>query len=216
MGAGCMTSQDKEIFNRLSPYDQKMIKKYKRQCKYKMLSICDDPEIVDFCFVDYLDLNGVFIDRCKNISFEKTPTKINYFQAKDCDIQNFDKVTQMQQLVYLDLSYNKITDISIIATMPGLTSLILSNNQISDISPLASLNNLKELKLDYNLIEDISVLKPLMNLGRVWLFNNKITNLEPLAQQMAVAAGKTHHHHSGDHHHHHSNLQYFKLQPQNV
>ncbi|CAL6038518.1 leucine-rich_repeat domain-containing protein [Hexamita inflata] len=213
MGAGCTTSLDKETFNILTPYDQKMIKKYKRQCKYKILSITDDPEIIDFCFVDYFDLNGVYIERCNNISFEKTPKNINYFQAKDCNIQNFDKVTQMQQLVYLDLSYNKITDISIIVNMPGLTSLILSNNQISDISPLASLNNLQELKLDFNLIEDISVLKPLMNLGCVWLFNNKITNLESLAQQMAIAAGQSHHHH---HDHYDSNLEYFQLQPQNV
>ncbi|CAL6013394.1 Conserved_hypothetical protein [Hexamita inflata] len=215
--ASMTRSRDKEILSQLTPYNQKMIIKYKKLCKFKTLQIENDPEIIDFYFVDYLSgLNVVHFTDCQNISFEKTPTIIRYFQAQNCNIQNVEKIIQMQQLVYLDLSNNKITDISVIDTMSELISLILSNNQISDISHVASLVNLIELKLDNNLIEDISVLKPLMNLGRVWLFNNKITNLEPLAQQMAIAADQSHHHRHGDHDHYDSNLEYFQLQPQNV
>ncbi|CAL6081652.1 Conserved_hypothetical protein [Hexamita inflata] len=212
MGASAsMTSQDKEILTKLTPYDQKMIKKYKRQCKYKALEIQNDQEIVDTNFADYLvDLNVVHFKQCKNISFEKTPTTIRYFNVTSCDIEQFDGVSKMQQLIYLNLSQNRIKDISIISSLPGLISLILSNNQISDISPVARLVNLIEIKLDNNLIEDISVLKPLIKLERIWLFNNKVTNMEPIAQQMANAAGKNHHHHN----HHHQ--QDFRLQPQNM
>ena len=71
-------------------------------------------------------------------------------------------------IIKLDLSGNKLADISSIKLFKNLEILSLEKNQIKDISVLKNLNNLKTLYIDNTKIEDISViqyLKKLINLG---------------------------------------------------
>jgi Leucine-rich repeat (LRR) protein len=61
----------------------------------------------------------------------------------------------------LNLSYNKIEDISPLISLPQLRDLNLSNNKIVDISPLINLNfesYFFSIDLSHNCITDISPL----------------------------------------------------------
>ncbi|MFA5069652.1 MAG: leucine-rich repeat domain-containing protein, partial [Candidatus Omnitrophota bacterium] len=65
--------------------------------------------------------------------------------------------------------------------LTNLQKLDLSDNRISDLSPLAGLINLHELYLDVNQISDLSPLEGMTNLQQLNLYNNQIIDLSPLA-----------------------------------
>ena len=86
----------------------------------------------------------------------------------------------LSSITELDVSKNKITDISILGLLTNLTTLNLFDNGISDISSLASLTNLTELNLSVNEITDISSLGSLANLITLDLCLNGITDISSL------------------------------------
>ena len=59
-------------------------------------------------------------------------------------------MSNLTNLTVLDLRYNPIQDISVLANLTNLTGLDLRYNQIQDISVLANLTNLTELYLSEN------------------------------------------------------------------
>ena len=77
----------------------------------------------------------------------------------------------------LDLSGNKLTDITGIKLFKNLETLYLYNNETADISVLKDLNKLKTLNISYNQIIDISPIKYLKNLEILCLHNNKIKDI---------------------------------------
>ena len=84
--------------------------------------------------------------------------------------------------IYIDLSYNEITDISPLAELTELMSIDLSNNQVSDISPLSSLKRLEGLSLWNNLVSDISPLSELTELYALVLDENVIGDISALSE----------------------------------
>lgn len=60
----------------------------------------------------------------------------------------------MQNLTYLDIHGNKITDISPIANLQKLEWLDVSSNRFSDVSSLLNMTNLKTLKISGNSVSD--------------------------------------------------------------
>ncbi len=106
-------------------------------------------------------------------------------------------------LVYLDLTGNKITDLSFVKNLLKLRLLCVGNNKIADIAPLSSLAELEFLEvysnpiLDYTPITgltklthlncartgitDVTTLSGMKQLKMLWLMNNKITK-EDLAK----------------------------------
>ena len=91
----------------------------------------------------------------------------------------------MQDLTDLDLSHNRIADVSPLANLHNLTDLDLSHNRISDVSPLAALENLTHLDIGFNSIQDKSVLfsalSALKNLVSLDLSAIHISDVSPLA-----------------------------------
>jgi len=81
----------------------------------------------------------------------------------------------------LNLSFNRISDISPLVELTSLRRLSLGNNQINDASPLAGLTNLESLLLYRNEIDDISSLVGLTNLTRLQLGYNNISNISSLS-----------------------------------
>ncbi|MEG5231447.1 leucine-rich repeat domain-containing protein [Microcoleus sp. B3-D3] len=86
----------------------------------------------------------------------------------------------LSSMTRLDLSDNRITDISSLGSLTNLTTLHLNNNRITDISFLGSLTNLTTLHLNNNRITDISSLGSLTNLTTLHLNNNQITDISSL------------------------------------
>jgi hypothetical protein len=87
----------------------------------------------------------------------------------------------LKGLQKLELSNNRLSDVSCLGAFTNLTQLRLSNNQLSDISCLGTLTNLKHLRLDNNRISDISCLGTLINLTHLWLDNNQLSDISCLA-----------------------------------
>jgi Leucine-rich repeat (LRR) protein len=68
-------------------------------------------------------------------------------------------------LDFVDLTLNKIKDISPLTNLAKLTTLELGQNWISDVAPLADLIHLENLQLPGNQISDISPLVQNEGLG---------------------------------------------------
>ena len=86
-------------------------------------------------------------------------------------------------IIELNLSNNKLTDISGVKLFKNLENLYLSNNEIKDISVLKDLKNLKILHFFNNETTDISFIKNFINLEELSISNlnlkneNKILNI---------------------------------------
>jgi hypothetical protein len=102
-----------------------------------------------------------------------------YF-ASHSDIIDLSGIEKCINLVELDLSFNQISNISLLSSLTSLILLNIAGNQASDISPLSSLN-LDYLYLDKNEIVDISPLSSLTNLLVLTLADNKIIDISTLS-----------------------------------
>ena len=84
----------------------------------------------------------------------------------------------------LDLTGNKIVDVTplaALAALVNLTELHLDENEIVDVAPLAALVNLTELHLCGNQIENLAPLAVLVNLTELHLSVNQLLCVAPLA-----------------------------------
>ena len=84
------------------------------------------------------------------------------------------------EMKYLDLGHDKITDAYFTAYMPDLEVCILAVGEITDISALANCPKLEYLEIFTGHITDISVLAGLKNLKHLNIANNQITDISPL------------------------------------
>ena len=113
------------------------------------------------------------------------------FDAVDFSIRNLTGLEYATNLTRLDLSDNKITDITPLTNLNQLEELYLGptqfnlfapkTNQITDITPLAGLNQLKILELGDNQVRDIIPLAGLTQLEELDLARNQIRDITPLA-----------------------------------
>ena len=138
-------------------------------------------------FISRINLN-IIIDLLSNVNFSNL--KEIFFQNCDIDNKYFNKLGNIftRNLITLNLSENKISDIIIFNNkndFPNLLNLNLSNNNISDISPLfkSKIENLKNLNLNHNKINNLngienSYFKLLENLDLSYNEIIDINNLE--------------------------------------
>jgi len=77
------------------------------------------------------------------------------------NVKDFNFISGMTKLTYLNLSGCWLSDITFLSKMTQLTGLWLSDNLITDISPLSGLTNLSQLLITNNRITDLSPLDPL-------------------------------------------------------
>ena len=89
-------------------------------------------------------------------------------------IDSLDGIEYCQNLVTLDISDNRISDISNLWNLQYIEELFLANNQISYIDTLGNLLKLRILDLSGNQIDDISPLFELEHLEYLNLVGNKI------------------------------------------
>lgn len=112
--------------------------------------------------------------------------------GRELGIKSLNGLETATNLHSLNLSHNRISDITPLAYLTQLQELRLSHNRISDIAPLAycrlmiidcleTATNLQVLSLDSNEISDITPLAVLDSLQALFLNSNKISDLELLA-----------------------------------
>jgi len=95
-------------------------------------------------------------------------------ELSESEIDDLDGIEYCIHTVSLDLSFNRIYDLSPLACLGCLQDLNLSNNQIEYIDDLSNLQQLKSIDLSNNSIDDISPLLEIETLEYADLTGNKI------------------------------------------
>lgn len=86
-----------------------------------------------------------------------------------------------EKLKHLNLSFNEISKIENIVSLPNLTFLDFSQNKLTEIAKLPAFQHLRVLILSKNFIEKIENLEVLPNLDVLDLNDNRISKIENLA-----------------------------------
>ena len=94
--------------------------------------------------------------------------------------RNLTGLEHATNLTQLNLSGNRIADLTPIARLNNLISLSLSSNQLSSLTPLENLTSLKSLDLSANGVNNITSLKGLTNLVELFIQLNEIQDVTPL------------------------------------
>lgn len=100
--------------------------------------------------------------------------EMDEIELSESDIDDLDGVEYCIHALALDLSFNRITDISPLENLSRLKELNLSNNQIGYIDALTHMHHLLSVDLSNNSIETISPLFEMDRLEYVHLTGNKI------------------------------------------
>lgn len=136
-----------------------------------------------------IKLNRMFTSWCSmngksNTGVNKTVNAVlKVMQIENCEYAFLDETLSNARM--LNLSNQKLYDLSPIASLLNLRALWLDDNEVNDLNPLGSLKNLKKLQwlfLGSNLIEKVDSLKFLNNIKVLSIKNNNIYNLTPLFQ----------------------------------
>ncbi|HVD98036.1 MAG TPA: DUF4153 domain-containing protein [Cytophagaceae bacterium] len=112
----------------------------------------------------------------------KLPASVNYLDVSYNKITSLHGIETMPHLDSLDISSNELTDISSIEKCTSLEMLLLSRNRINSVEALHSLSKLKSLSLDNNNIQNVNALKSLTALNYLNLSANQISDTGPLAK----------------------------------
>lgn len=99
---------------------------------------------------------------------------IDEFELTSSDINDLDGVQFCIHAKSIDLSNNRIADLSPLETLTNLEDLDLSDNEISYIDSLGFLSGLRSLNLSNNLIDDIEPLFMLKHLEYIDVSGNKV------------------------------------------
>ena len=104
-------------------------------------------------------------------------------------ISNLNQFAELVNLQFLDLSDNRIIDLTPLTGLKNLEFLNLSDNRIIDLTPLIGLKNLKNLNLESNDINHIGALSGLTHLNGLMLSLNHIVELKPLVENPGFSRG---------------------------
>ena len=99
-------------------------------------------------------------------------------ELSESDIDDLDGVEYCIHTISLDLSFNRIYDLSPLASLGSLQELNLSNNRIEYIDDISNLQQLKSIDLSNNSIGDISALFEIETLVYADLTGNKVSKTQ--------------------------------------
>lgn len=123
--------------------------------------------------LEELNLSDNEITDISNIKYLKNLKRLDLSNVvRNLNIE--DEIVELDDLN--EDTHNSIKNISPISDLPNLVELNLSNNEISDISPLLNLNNLQKLNLSGNSISNISDINKIKSLINLNLSNQVIIN----------------------------------------
>ncbi|EDO40059.1 predicted protein [Nematostella vectensis] len=114
-------------------------------------------------------------------------SQITILDISNNKLSNISAVNSLSALEELDLSTNRISKVPDISRCKHLQELDLSRNQISDISGLRDLSGLNILRLESNQLTTLSSLGKHKNLQELYLGHNRISTVEFPLSNSSVA-----------------------------
>ncbi|CAL5993964.1 leucine-rich_repeat domain-containing protein [Hexamita inflata] len=157
----------------IEKYDQKMLAQFRDQVVDFKLRIFKRKTLVSFKFVEQLNLLGLSLWSCPQVSFAQVPSNITQLSIQNCGLVNLRGIQHMPQLLELNLNNNFIFDISPLKNLYCLSRLCISENKLVDISVIQYLIHLKYLELYGNQIVHVFS-APLNKLEHLYLLRNQI------------------------------------------
>lgn len=128
-------------------------------------------------FKSILDNGGVIpegeLAGLECVTYLRFPVKIG--------LKNLDEMKNLSNLKYLDLSFAKISDISVISNFPDLEVLVLYQTSISNFKSIDTLTNLVQLDLGHTFVKDISFISNFPKLKKLEMEFTNIVDLSPLS-----------------------------------
>ncbi|KAL0217168.1 hypothetical protein RCL1_007651 [Eukaryota sp. TZLM3-RCL] len=142
-----------------------------------------------FNFADYYSV--LYVENIVSIRARCSSTNVNISElalftnllSLDCSESRLSDISTLSscfRLQVLNLSNTGIIDISALSLCTNLREVVLSHNQISDISPLSSCTNLVVLHLSNTSVSDISCLSKCILLEQLSLKSTQVNDLYPL------------------------------------
>jgi Leucine-rich repeat (LRR) protein len=102
-------------------------------------------------------------------SFKKLVLSNLRFKAVDPNIVPFNN------LLVLNLSFNRIFELSGISHLRNLKILDVSHNKIAELDPLKDMTSLEILRFNDNIIEKLHPLWAMTSMKQLWASNNRIS-----------------------------------------
>ena len=81
---------------------------------------------------------------------------------------------RLHMLTHVNLSFNRVTDVSAVSLLSGLHLLDISHNKIVSIDAVRELTSLHTLRCHCNAIESLEPLLSLSNLAELWVSDNEL------------------------------------------
>ena len=106
---------------------------------------------------------------------------LQYLELTANRITDISALSGLTGLRWLQLGGNDVSDIWALSRLSALTLLDLTSNQITDVSPLAGLTSVWNLRLGGNEVSDISALSGMTSLSVLILTANQVTDISPLS-----------------------------------
>lgn len=95
--------------------------------------------------------------------------------------RNIDKLTAFPNLLYLDLNYESLEDITVLSQFPDLRGLVLTDcDDINDYSPLMNLTNLETLGIQSTQLKSIDFITQMPSLTSLSIEDTQVSNLSAL------------------------------------
>ncbi|CAL6068567.1 Conserved_hypothetical protein [Hexamita inflata] len=165
-----------------------LIKKYENQVVNNSLKVNGEMQLNNLQFTDVLKLTELEAVNSQTINFadQQIPILLLKLKLNNCTfkdqfmgLNSITGIYQMEQLVELDLSFNKIRDVSEIGNLTNLKKLFLQNNDIHRINELRNLTKLMQLNISNNMI---IFSEPLNQLKIQYIIDNNIV-MDNVAQK---------------------------------
>lgn len=129
-----------------------------------------------------IDMYGMNRNECVNANYELIRVReLQFYQTQG--LTNMDPLRGLSTLERLDLSRQKVSDLSFVEDIDDLRVLILDDNPIFDLSPLLKHRNLTELSVKNLNLEDIKIIEQLPRLRVLHVHGNSISDFGTLEQR---------------------------------
>ncbi|MBC1678965.1 LPXTG cell wall anchor domain-containing protein [Listeria welshimeri] len=125
--------------------------------------------------VTYVNIQGYGKEPIKSIEGMQYLNELSYLSLDGNQVSDLTPLTNASKLTYLTLSDNNVSDVSSLKNLSKVYLIGLKNNQVEDISSLSNLTALKYLYLNSNKLSDLSAIANLTTLDILEVKNQQVT-----------------------------------------